>query len=126
MPVFPGKNVVHEIGLFQGRLGFQKAIIVKEKRAGRFSNIDGLTYIPYSKGKIADAFAGIERALVRERVIPPATLVTLTAVIIGEFAVPVLVGPVYAAVVNAATPVGRADKIFPTCLHRPASLLSDG
>lgn len=58
--------------------------------------------------------------------LPPATLVTLTAVIIGEFVVPVLVGPVYAAVVNAATLVGGADKIFPTCLHRPASLLTDG
>ena len=71
----PRLNVVHEIGLFQGRLGFQKSIIVKEKRAGKFSNIDGLTYIPYSKGKIADAFAEIERALVRERVIPPAATV---------------------------------------------------
>jgi hypothetical protein len=71
----PRLNVVHEIGLFQGRLGFQKSIIVKEKRAGKFSNIDGLTYIAYSKGKIAGAFPEIDRALVRERVIPPATIV---------------------------------------------------
>jgi predicted nucleotide-binding protein len=42
--VNPRLNVVHEMGLFQGRLGFQKSIIVKEKRAARFSNIDGLTY----------------------------------------------------------------------------------
>jgi hypothetical protein len=67
----PRLNVVHEIGLFQGRLGFQKSIIVKEKRAARFSNIDGLTYIPYAKGKIAGAFPEIEKALIRERVIHP-------------------------------------------------------
>jgi hypothetical protein len=72
----PRQNVVHEIGLFQGKLGFQKSIIVKEKRAVKFSNIDGLTYIPYSKGKIADAFPEIDRTLVRERVIQP-TIVTV-------------------------------------------------
>ena len=49
--------------------------------------------------------------------LPPATLVTLTAVIVGKFVVPVLVGPVYAAVVNAATPIGGADNI-PNLLAR--------
>ena len=67
----PRLNVVHEIGLFQGRLGFQKAIVVTERRAARFSNIDGLTYIPYTKGKIAQAFSEIERVLTRERVLHP-------------------------------------------------------
>ena len=67
--VNPRLNVVHEIGLFQGKLGFEKSIIVKEKRAAQFSNIQGLTYIPYAKGKIAQAFPDIERVLVRERVI---------------------------------------------------------
>jgi predicted nucleotide-binding protein len=69
----PRLNVVHEIGLFQGRLGFHKLIIVKEKRASKFSNIDGLTYIPYSKGRITDTFPDIDRVLVRERVVTPAT-----------------------------------------------------
>jgi hypothetical protein len=63
------QNVVHEIGLFQGKLGFEKSIIVMEKGVGRFSNIDGLTYIPYAKGNIAQVFPEIERALLRERVI---------------------------------------------------------
>ena len=63
------QNVVHEIGLFQGKLGFEKSIIVMEKGVGRFSNIDGLTYIPYAKANIAEAFPEIERALLRERVI---------------------------------------------------------
>jgi hypothetical protein len=76
----PRLNVVHEMGLFQGRLGFEKSVIVKEKKAARFSNIDGLTYIPYPKGKVAEAFPEIERALIRERVIqPPASLVPVKA-----------------------------------------------
>ncbi len=70
------QNVVHEIGLFQGRLGFEKSIIVKEHGATEFSNIGGLTYIPYKKGKIEETFRDIEHVLVRERVIEsvPSTL----------------------------------------------------
>jgi predicted nucleotide-binding protein len=63
------QNVVHEIGLFQGRLGFEKSIIVKQQGATEFSNIGGLTYIPYKKGKIEETFRDIENVLVRERVI---------------------------------------------------------
>jgi Predicted nucleotide-binding protein containing TIR-like domain len=63
------QNVVHEIGLFQGRLGFPRAIILKENGAEEFSNVKGLTYIPFKKGGIAEAFPEIDRALVRERVI---------------------------------------------------------
>jgi predicted nucleotide-binding protein len=63
------QNVVHEIGLFQGRLGFEKSIIVKQQGATEFSNIGGLTYIPYKKGRIEESFRDIENVLVRERVI---------------------------------------------------------
>jgi predicted nucleotide-binding protein len=35
-------NVVHEAGLFQGRLGFEKAIALLEDGCNAFSNIDGL------------------------------------------------------------------------------------
>lgn len=64
------QNVVHEIGLFQGRLGFPRAIVVKEDGVEEFSNIKGLTYIPFKKGKIDDALAEIDRVLIREHVIP--------------------------------------------------------
>jgi Predicted nucleotide-binding protein containing TIR-like domain len=64
------QNVVHEIGLFQGRLGFARAIVVKEDGVEEFSNIKGLTYIPFKKGKIDDALAEIDRVLIREHVIP--------------------------------------------------------
>ena len=63
------QNVVHEIGLFQGRLGFPRVIILKEEGAEEFSNIRGLTYVPFKKGKIMERFAEIERVLLRERVI---------------------------------------------------------
>ena len=53
------ENVVHEIGLVQGRLGFRKSIIVKQNGTAEFLNIAGLTYIPYPKGKIEEAFPEI-------------------------------------------------------------------
>src|SRR4051794_236385 len=36
------ENVIHEIGLFQGRLGFERAIILLENGCTQFSNIVGL------------------------------------------------------------------------------------
>lgn len=65
------ENVVHEIGLFQGRLGFNKSIIVKQNGTAEFSNIAGLTYIPYPKDKIEEAFPEIVRTLIREGVLDP-------------------------------------------------------
>jgi predicted nucleotide-binding protein len=38
-------NVIHEVGLFQGRLGFERAIILLEEGCSEFSNIVGLTQI---------------------------------------------------------------------------------
>jgi hypothetical protein len=64
------QNVVHEIGLFQGKLGFPRAIILKEEGAEGFSNIKGLTYISFKRRQIKNAFSDLDRALVRERVIP--------------------------------------------------------
>ena len=40
-------NVVHEAGLFQGRLGFTRAIILLEEGCEEFSNIEGLGQIRY-------------------------------------------------------------------------------
>jgi len=63
------QNVVHEIGLLQGKLGFRRAIVVKEEEVQEFSNIKGLTYISYKRGKIAGALPEIDRVLVRKHVI---------------------------------------------------------
>jgi hypothetical protein len=36
----------HEVGLFQGRLGFEKAIVLLEDGCEEFSNIKGLVQMP--------------------------------------------------------------------------------
>jgi predicted nucleotide-binding protein len=60
------QNVIHEIGLCQGRLGFRRAVMVKEDCASEFSNVKGLTYIGFQRGVIADSFPEVARTLVRE------------------------------------------------------------
>ena len=62
-------NVIHEVGLFQGRLGFQRAIILLENGCEKFSNIDGLVYIPFPKDHISSAFEKIREVLERESVL---------------------------------------------------------
>jgi hypothetical protein len=65
------ENVVHEVGLFQGRLGTKRAIILREEGCQVFSNIHGLTYISFPKGHIQATFEEIRRVLERERLIEP-------------------------------------------------------
>lgn len=62
-------NAVHEAGLFQGRLGFTKAIVLIEEGCEAFSNIEGLGQIRFPKGNLAAAFEEIRRVLEREGVI---------------------------------------------------------
>jgi hypothetical protein len=59
-------NVVHEAGLFQGRLGFTKAIVLLEEGCEQFSNIHGLGQISFPKGIIAASFEEVRRVLERE------------------------------------------------------------
>jgi predicted nucleotide-binding protein len=59
-------NVIHEVGLFQGRLGFKRAIILLEEGCQDFSNIEGLTDIPFPRGKISSVFEEVRRVLERE------------------------------------------------------------
>lgn len=63
------ENVVHEVGLFQGRLGLKRAIILKEEGCQVFSNIHGLTYIGFPKGNIGATFEQIRQVLEREKII---------------------------------------------------------
>jgi predicted nucleotide-binding protein len=62
-------NVVHEAGLFQGRLGFTKAIVLLEDGCKEFSNIQGLGQIKFPRGKIAAAFEEVRQVLEREGLI---------------------------------------------------------
>lgn len=60
------QNVVHEAGLFQGRLGFDRALILVEKDTSLFSNLDGIQHIPYDPGHIAGTVGEIIATLKRE------------------------------------------------------------
>lgn len=62
-------NVIHEAGLFQGRLGFEKAIVLLEDGCSDFSNIDGLGQIRFPKGKINAIFEDIRQVLEREGIV---------------------------------------------------------
>jgi predicted nucleotide-binding protein len=63
------ENVVHEAGLFQGRLTFKKAIILLEDGCEEFSNIVGLGQIRFPTGHIKAAFDEIRAVLEREGLI---------------------------------------------------------
>jgi hypothetical protein len=60
------QNVVHEIGLFQGHLGFGRAIVLLEEGCEEFSNIHGLGQIRFPTGNIAACFEDVRRVLERE------------------------------------------------------------
>lgn len=59
-------NVIHEAGLFQGRLGFEKAILLLEEGCEEFSNVQGLGQIRFPAGDISAKFEDIRRVLERE------------------------------------------------------------
>lgn len=50
--VHPRMNVIHEAGLFQGRLGFEKAAILLEDGCSEFSNSNGIGQIRFPKGNV--------------------------------------------------------------------------
>jgi len=60
------QNVIHEAGLFQGRLGFERAIILLEEDCEEFSNVQGLGQIRFPKGNVSAVFEDIRRVLERE------------------------------------------------------------
>jgi predicted nucleotide-binding protein len=57
------QNVIHEAGLFQGRLGFDKAILLVQRGLEGFTNVDGLQYIPFSDDNIEETFYQLQRAM---------------------------------------------------------------
>jgi hypothetical protein len=62
-------NVIHEVGLFQGRLGFTRAIVLLEEGCKEFSNIQGLGQIRFPVGRISSCFEEVRRVLEREQIV---------------------------------------------------------
>jgi len=60
------ENVIHELGLFQGRLGFRKAIVLLENNVTEFSNICGINQTRFSKGNIRETFGDVLATINRE------------------------------------------------------------
>lgn len=63
------QNVVHEAGLFQGRLGFRKAVMLRQEGIEDFTNVAGLQYIPFTDDRIEGTFYELQRVLKREGVV---------------------------------------------------------
>jgi predicted nucleotide-binding protein len=63
------QNVIHEVGLFQGRLGFNRAILLRQEKVEDFSNVAGLQYIPFIGNQIEQTFYELQRVLQREGLI---------------------------------------------------------
>jgi predicted nucleotide-binding protein len=62
-------NVIHEVGLFQGRLGFERAIVLLEDGCEEFTNVQGLGQIRFPKGKISAIFEDVRAVLEREKIV---------------------------------------------------------
>jgi predicted nucleotide-binding protein len=63
------QNVVHEAGLFQGRLGFDKVVLLRQEGLEDFSNVAGLQYIRFRGEQIEETFYELQRVLIREQLI---------------------------------------------------------
>jgi predicted nucleotide-binding protein len=64
--VRPRQNVVHELGLFQGSLGFSRAIAVAENGTELFSNLDGVQQLRFSPDNIREVFGDVLATIRRE------------------------------------------------------------
>lgn len=60
------ENVVHETGLFQGRLGFTRAIVLLEEGTYEFSNIHGINQVRFSRGNIRETYGEVLATIRRE------------------------------------------------------------
>ncbi len=63
------QNVIHEIGLFQGRLGFRKVVLMLQTGLEEFSNVAGLQYIAFEGDRIDQGFYQLRGVLQREKML---------------------------------------------------------
>jgi hypothetical protein len=67
-----GPNVIHETGLFQARLGADRALILREATCHAFSNVAGLTERRFGEGQIQQVFGDVT-AILRDAARSPLT-----------------------------------------------------
>jgi predicted nucleotide-binding protein len=60
------QNVIHECGLFQGRLGFDRAILIVEDGVQLASNFDGIQQLRFKRGRISEIFGDVIATIRRE------------------------------------------------------------
>src|SRR2546422_5395653 len=60
------ENVIHELGLFQGKLGFNRAIPLVEESVTEFSNLHGMQQIRFAKGGMKETFGDVLAAIKKE------------------------------------------------------------
>jgi predicted nucleotide-binding protein len=60
------QNVVHEIGLAQGMLGWSGVILLREEGIEDFTNLSGLVYVPFPHGNVAATYGDL-RAHIDQR-----------------------------------------------------------
>jgi predicted nucleotide-binding protein len=63
------QNVIHEAGLFQGRLGFDKVVLLKQDTTEELSNLAGLQYISFNGDNVEQTFYELQRKLKKSGVI---------------------------------------------------------
>jgi predicted nucleotide-binding protein len=60
------QNVVHETGLFQGKLGFARAIVLLENGVEEFSNLQGIQQLRFDHDQIQSTFGDVLAVIKRE------------------------------------------------------------
>jgi sugar/nucleoside kinase (ribokinase family) len=63
---YPDQSVVHQAGVFQGRVGFGRVALLVEEGVEIFSNVAGLICPPFRRGNVESTFWHLTRMLRRE------------------------------------------------------------
>lgn len=63
------QNILYEAGLFQGKIGFNKTIILRQEGNEDLTNLAGVQYIKFSDDNIEQTFYELGRVLKREQII---------------------------------------------------------
>jgi len=64
------ENTIHETGLFQGKLGRKRAIVILEDGCNEYTNLAGIQQLRYSRGNIKEVFGDVISILYREFATP--------------------------------------------------------